>query len=52
MDLIDFGQFRAAFGQPVGGAVYLAYLDANNDGVIDLLDFGQLRARFGQTVFP
>ena len=48
----DFGFLRSAFGQPPGSAGYVAYLDANNDGVVDLIDFGAFRTRFGVSLFP
>ena len=47
VDLLDFAEFRRAFGLSEGQPNYLDELDADRDGSIGLLDFGAFRRNFG-----
>jgi hypothetical protein len=50
VSLVEFNQFRAAFGKTVGQSGYRAELDFNNDNSISLADFNQFRNRFGRSL--
>lgn len=47
-DLLDFGDFRTAFGNEVGDTGFMAALDSNGDGQIGLIDFGEFRESFNR----
>ena len=47
----DLGQVRATFNANNTQGNYIAFLDANNDGVFDSTDLGQFRVRFNANVF-
>ncbi len=48
LGIIDFGQFRSAFGKNSNTPGYNFLFDFDDDGVIGIVDFGQFRARFGK----
>jgi hypothetical protein len=52
VDQLDLAQFRSANNSSLGNSVYVAYLDADNSGVIDQIDLGQFRSRNNSNVFP
>ncbi len=47
VDLLDFAEFRRAFGLSDGQPNYLDALDSDEDGTIGLLDFAKFRSNFG-----
>ncbi len=48
LGIIDFGQFRNAFGKLKGDPNYNAAFDYDGDEVVGIVDFGQFRSRFGK----
>jgi hypothetical protein len=48
---VDLAQFRQALNTSTADANYLAYLDADNNGVIDAQDEDYFAAHFNASVF-
>ena len=48
VNIVEFNQFRAAFGSNVGGASYDARFDFDSAGGITIFEFNEFRKRFGR----
>jgi hypothetical protein len=49
VSLLDFANFRQAFGGGFSGGTYHEVFDADGDGTVGLADFSEFRRNFGTT---